>query len=134
VDPVFGQPVARVDWQLREEDKRTAVRALDLVREHLQRSGAAEFRILTDLTGGPDRWTFGKSDNALATGDHHMGSLRMSVSPDDGIVDPDCRFHAVDNLYAAGSAVFPTSGYANPTLTIVALALRLADHLSGRKY
>jgi choline dehydrogenase-like flavoprotein len=56
----------------------------------------------------------------------------MSASPDDGIVDPDCRFHRIRNLYAAGSAVFPTSGYANPTLTIVALALRLADHLVDR--
>jgi choline dehydrogenase-like flavoprotein len=132
VDPLFGQPVAHVDWRLREEDKRTAVKALDLVRDHLERNGATGFRILTDLSGGPGRWTFGRAETALATGDHHMGSLRMSVSPDDGVVDPDCRFHGIDNLYTAGSAVFPTSGYANPTLTIVALALRLADHLSGR--
>ncbi len=131
VDPLFGQPVAHVDWRLREEDKRTAVKALDLVRDHLERNGATGFRILTDLSGGPERWTFSRAETALATGDHHMGSLRMSVSPDDGIVNPDCRFHRIDNLYAAGSAVFPTSGYANPTLTIVALALRLADHLSG---
>ena len=130
VDPIFGQPVAHVDWRLREEDKRTAVKALDLVRDHLERNGSTGFRVLTDLSGGPERWTFGRAETALATGDHHMGSLRMSVSPDDGIVDPDCRFHRIDNLYAAGSAVFPTSGYANPTLTIVALALRLADHLS----
>ena len=132
VDPLFGQPVAHVDWRLREEDKRTAVKALDLVRDHFERNGATGFRILTDLSGGPGRWTFGRAETALATGDHHMGSLRMSVSPDDGVVDPDCRFHGIDNLYTAGSAVFPTSGYANPTLTIVALALRLADHLSGR--
>ncbi len=58
-----------------------------------------------------------------------MGALRMSADPDAGIVNSDCRFHGVQNLYAASSAVFPTSGYANPTLTIVALALRLADHL-----
>ena len=132
VDPVFGQPVVRVDWRLQEEDKRTAAGALDLVREHLVRNGAAEFRLLTDLSGGPEHWTFGRAETALATGDHHMGSLRMSESPDEGIVDPDCRLHRVDNLYAAGSAVFPTSGYANPTLTIVALALRLADHLCGK--
>ncbi len=131
VDPVFGQPAAHVDWRLREEDKRTAATALDLVRDHLERNGSTGFRILTDLSGGPERWTFGRTETALATGDHHMGSLRMSASPDDGVVDPDCRFHRIDNLYAAGSAVFPTSGYANPTLTIVALALRLADHLSG---
>ena len=80
------------------------------------------FKVLKDLSGGPERWTFGPAETALATGDHHIGGLRMSKSPDDGIVNPDCRFHGIDNLYAASSAVFPTSGYANPPLTIVALA------------
>jgi hypothetical protein len=129
VDPIFGQPVTHVDWHLREEDKRTAVKAIDLLRDHLERMGSTRFRILTDLSGGAERWSFGRVETALATGDHHMGCIRMSVSPDDGIVNTDCRFHRIDNLYAAGSAIFPTSGYANPTLTIVALALRLADHL-----
>jgi choline dehydrogenase-like flavoprotein len=54
------------------------------------------------------------------------------VDPKQGVVDPDCRVHGLANLYVAGSSVFPTSGYANPTLTIVALALRLADHLKAR--
>lgn len=53
----------------------------------------------------------------------------MSDDPRSGIVDADCRVHGLANLYIAGSAVFPTIGYANPTLTIVALALRLTDHL-----
>jgi len=60
-----------------------------------------------------------------------MGALRMSKTAEDGIVNPDLRLHGVDNLYIAGCGVFPTSGYANPTLTLVALALRLADHLNG---
>ena len=59
-----------------------------------------------------------------------MGTTRMSTRPDEGIVDTDCRLHGYANLYLAGSSVFPTGGHANPTLTIVALALRLADHLS----
>ncbi len=49
-----------------------------------------------------------------------------------GIVNPDLRLHTVDNLYAAGCAVFPTGGFANPALTLIALALRLADHLKAR--
>ena len=61
-----------------------------------------------------------------------MGTLRISDNPHHGVVDANCRVHGMDNLYVAGSAVFPTSGYANPTLTIVALALRLADHLKNR--
>jgi hypothetical protein len=63
---------------------------------------------------------------------HHMGGTRMSASPETGVVDADLRVHDLDNLYVGGSSVFPTSGYANPTLTIVQLSLRLADHLRTR--
>ncbi|MDZ7771680.1 MAG: GMC family oxidoreductase [Balneolaceae bacterium] len=62
-------------------------------------------------------------------GAHHMGTTRMSAHPGEGVVNPDCRVHGMDNLYIAGSSVFPTSGFAHPTLTLVALAARLADHL-----
>ena len=55
----------------------------------------------------------------------------MSSDPAKGVVDADCRVHGYANLYVTGSSVFPTSGWANPTLTIVALALRTADHLAG---
>ena len=60
---------------------------------------------------------------------HHLGTTRMHVDPRQGVVDPDCRVHSVDNLFVAGSSVFPTYGASNPTLTIVALALRLSDKL-----
>jgi choline dehydrogenase-like flavoprotein len=62
---------------------------------------------------------------------HHIGTTRMADDPREGVVDADCRVHGVSNLYVAGSSVFPTAGNANPTLTIVALALRLADRLKG---
>jgi len=65
-------------------------------------------------------------------GKHHMGTTRMHPDPKRGVVDQDSRVHGVDNLFVTGSSVFPTAGYANPTLTIVALALRLADHLQAR--
>ena len=60
---------------------------------------------------------------------HHLGTTRMHTDPTMGVVDADCRVHGVRNLYVAGSSVFPTYGCSNPTLTVVALALRLADHL-----
>jgi choline dehydrogenase-like flavoprotein len=63
---------------------------------------------------------------------HHLGTTRMSANPESGVVDRNCRVHSVSNLYVSGSSVFPTSGHANPTLTILALALRLADHLVER--
>ena len=65
-------------------------------------------------------------------GNHHLGTTRMASDPKAGVVDADCRVHGVANLYIAGSSVFPTGGCANPTLTIVALALRLADYIKAR--
>jgi choline dehydrogenase-like flavoprotein len=63
---------------------------------------------------------------------HHLGATRMHPDPNLGVVDADCRVHGLRNLYVAGSSVFPTYGCSNPTLTVVALALRLADHLKQR--
>jgi choline dehydrogenase-like flavoprotein len=62
---------------------------------------------------------------------HHTGTTRMASDPSRGVVDADCRVHGISNLYVASSGVFPTHGAVNPTLTIMALAYRLADHLKG---
>jgi choline dehydrogenase-like flavoprotein len=63
---------------------------------------------------------------------HQLGTMRMAQSPMSGVVDTDCRVHGAGALYVASGAVFPTVGRANPTLTIVALSIRLSDHLKGR--
>ncbi|NNL65468.1 MAG: GMC family oxidoreductase [Myxococcales bacterium] len=128
----FGLPRARLDWRLSALDKRSLRRSTELLGEALGAAGLGRVRSLIE---GPDdewaRWQ-GRSAWTGPTGAfHHMGATRMHEDPRQGVVDPDCRVHGVDNLFVAGSSVFPTSGYANPTLTLVALALRLADHLSG---
>ena len=64
---------------------------------------------------------------------HHAGTTRMHPDPDEGVVDEQLRVHNMENLFVAGSSVFPTSGFANPTLTAIAMTLRLADHLSGAR-
>lgn len=66
---------------------------------------------------------------ALGLGFHHMCTTRMAADPADGVVDADLRVHTVDNLFVAGSSSFGTTGASTPTYTLVALALRLADHL-----
>ena len=86
----------------------------------LERSGFGRFyKELLDDT--PPATTHG--------GYHHMGTTRMHSDPKQGVVDPNCQVHDVANLYIAGPSVFPTGGYANPILTIVALSVRLADHI-----
>jgi choline dehydrogenase-like flavoprotein len=121
----FGQPRARVHWRLTESDRRTLRRLLEITRTEMERTGSGRVRVMGADTD--DGWP-----PTLSGGSHHMGVTRMHADPDRGVVDPDCRVHGLSNLYVAGSSVFPTAGYANPTLTVIALALRLADHLEAR--
>lgn len=92
----------------------------------LIRTGLGRLRLDDEmlLPGLPD-------DGGMNGGNHHMGGARMSATPETGVVDGDCKVHGVDNLYVAGSAVYPTGGHANPTVNIVQLALRLAKHLTA---
>ena len=73
----------------------------------------------------------GHLPDQIIGGWHHMGTTRMHQDPKKGVVDQNCRVHGISNLFIAGPSVFPTSGYANPSLTIVALAVRLADHIKS---
>jgi choline dehydrogenase-like flavoprotein len=78
-------------------------------------------------------WPVDRSvSNHYIGGYHHMGTTRMSADPKRGVVNSDCRVHGYENLYVAGSSVFPTGGWANPNLTILALTHRLAAHLVAR--
>ena len=92
------------------------------------RSGLGRVRMndwLLDPVDGP--WP-----NSLGGGWHHMGTTRMHPNPREGVVDVNSRVHGVENLYVAGASVFPTAGSVNPTLTLVALSLRLSDHLKSK--
>ncbi|MFQ5417227.1 MAG: GMC oxidoreductase [Myxococcota bacterium] len=123
-DPLGLQRVS-LDWRLGELDRRTIEVAVKQVGSEFARLGLGRVRIAD--------WTLEADDSGwrsgLHWGHHHMGTTRMSDDPKTGVVNADCRMHSVHNLYVASSSVFPTGGYANPTLTIVALAIRLADHL-----
>jgi choline dehydrogenase-like flavoprotein len=118
----FGMPRVEVDWRLNASDQRGLQRLLHVMRDEFRRLGLGTIVLApaVDVAGWPTSMTGGK---------HHIGTTRMHADPRYGVVDPQCRVHGCANLYIAGSSVFPTSGYANPTLTIVALAARLSDHL-----
>jgi choline dehydrogenase-like flavoprotein len=123
----FGMPRVQVDWRVREDDKRGLLRLIDWLCASLSNSGAGS--VVLDESRLDNGWPA-----SMVGGKHHMGTTRMHRDPWQGIVDPDCRVHGIGNLYIAGSSVFPTVGYANPTLTIVALAIRLADHLKAQNH
>lgn len=121
----LGMPQVRLDWKLSPREKKAARFLCRSVGEELARLNYGrlyidEWMLADDTTWQrPHPW------------DHHMGTTRMSDDPATGVVDANCRIHGINNLYVAGSSVFPTYGAGPPTLTIVALALRLADHIRG---
>jgi choline dehydrogenase-like flavoprotein len=121
----LGYPQLEVHWQWPQEDIEQTLKAQDLMARGLERAGLGRIERVREADGSPHL--------ARPVGSHHlMGTTRMHADPRHGVVDAQCQVHGVDNLYIAGSSVFPTGGYANPTLTLVALALRLADHLKSQ--
>jgi choline dehydrogenase-like flavoprotein len=124
----LGQPRARLQWRPGSAERTTVAQTMLLVAAEFGRLGVGRIRLNELLLEDDARW----SENLSWFG-HHMGTTRMSETPRTGVVDADCRVHGLDNLYIAGSSVFPTSSYANPTLTLLALSLRLADHLKSFK-
>ena len=118
---VFGVPRVQLNWHVADTDLTSYRRSLEVLGAELGVSGLGRAFVPAD-DEGTLTWS-------LQPGSHHMGTTRMSETAADGVVDANCKTHDVDNLYIAGSSVFRTAGSANPTLTLVALALRLADHL-----
>ena len=121
----LGMPRVKVDWKYLPQDVESVRKTLRIIAEEVNNSGIGHFEFNED-TFEQDLMRFG------AYGGHHIGTARMGDDPQKSVVNSDCRLHAVNNLYIASSAVFPTSSQANPTLTITAMALRLADHLKAK--
>jgi choline dehydrogenase-like flavoprotein len=118
----FGMARPVLDWRINELDTTAIRRGQEIIDAELRAAGLGHLeRMLGD-----------ENPPLIFEGDyHHIGTTRMDDDPTRGVVNRDGRMHEVRNLYVAGSSVFPTGGWMNPTLTIVAMALRLADHLKG---
>ncbi|WP_431862553.1 FAD-dependent oxidoreductase [Azospirillum sp.] len=121
----FGVPRLHIDWRMTEQDIDSILRTFRVLRQTFAQSGCAKLDFDEPSLEAQAR-------DSTPIGGHHMGTTRMAASPRDGVVDANCEVFGAPGLFIAGSAVFPTCGHANPTLTIVALAVRLADHLKMR--
>jgi choline dehydrogenase-like flavoprotein len=119
---VLGVPRLRVEWNFSECDVESAARSAEIIVQALGRARLGRAVL------GPQAMR-ARIREMASVGSHHLGTTRMSDDPTKGVVDPHCRVHGTDNLYLASGSVFPTSSFARPTLTVVALAIRLADHL-----
>jgi choline dehydrogenase-like flavoprotein len=123
----LNMPRVRVAWRLDGNVKRTFDRMYALLRDELESSGVAEVTLDPRIGDGDWPETFEREGNW-----HHMGTTRMHDSPREGVVDRNCQIHGMTNFYVAGSSVFPTVSSDFPTITLTALALRLAQHIAGR--
>lgn len=124
---ILGLCKIKLDWRLTDLLRQTTEEANQLMAYELGRSGLGRLQLLKWLIQEDRSWP--QFPQILRGGWHHMGTTRMSTNPKTGVVNPNCQVYGVSNLYVAGSSVYPTAGTANPTLTLVALAIRLADHL-----
>ncbi len=121
----FGMPRVRLYWTRTQRDLSTVRDSAITFARHLAENGLGRVRL--------EPWVLDLEapETGELAGKHHMGGTRMAASPRDGVVDRHCRVFGQSNLFVAGSSVFPSTGHANPTLTIVQLALRLADRLAS---
>ncbi|MFL5619784.1 MAG: FAD-dependent oxidoreductase [Gemmatimonadaceae bacterium] len=123
----LDMPRVRLDWRLTELDRRSFRDFYEVLGREMGRAGVGRVQMRPWVLEKPDApWPA-----SVGGGWHHMGTTRMHSDPKQGVVDPDCRVHGIANLSVAGAAVFPTAGCANPTLTLVAMSLRLSDQLKS---
>ncbi|MFG6096345.1 GMC family oxidoreductase [Leptothoe sp. ISB3NOV94-8A] len=122
----LGIPKAQLDWQLTDNCRESIYEFTKTVAGEFLRLGLGEVKVFDWVSKAEEQWT----ENIWDTY-HHMGTTRMADNPTMGVVDRNCQVHGVEGLYVVSSSVFPTSGSSNPTLTILALAIRLADRLKS---
>ena len=119
----LGVPKINIDWRYTKNDISSARKTLQVFADELERTGLGKLEI-DEGRFEEELMRFG------AYGGHHIGTARMGVDPETSVVDENLKVHGVSNLYIASSAVFPTSSQANPTLTLLALGLRLVGHIT----
>ena len=120
----FGLRRTHLNWAFNEADFARLKRSIEHFSTYFGVNGLGRLQLTKPVNKK-------NSNSRILNGWHHMGTTRMSADPLSGVVDENCRVHDTQNLYVAGSSVFPSVGFSNPTLTIVALACRMADHLQG---
>jgi len=124
----LGMPRAMLHWELTPLEKRSIRTIYEIIGKQAGLSQKGRVRLLEYLWDEDDHsWP-----EFTGGGWHHMGTTRMGTNPKQSVVNADCKVHSIDNLYIAGSSCYVTAGAPNPTLTLVALSLRLSDHLKKR--
>jgi choline dehydrogenase-like flavoprotein len=124
----LGVPRANLHWALTSHDKRSIRTIFQIIGQEFGKAGLGRVKLKEYLREADDS-SWPDYTNA---GWHHMGTTRMSDDPKTGVVDANCKVHGIENLYVAGSGCYTTAAAPNPTLTVVALSLRLSDHVKSK--
>ena len=124
----LGMPRAKLNWELTSLEKNSLRTISTIIGQEVGRASMGRVKLYEYLQDEKDEsWP-----SFAGGGWHHMGTTRMSSDAKDGVVDANCKVHGISNLYIAGASVYVTAGAVNPTLTLIALTIRLADHLKGK--
>jgi choline dehydrogenase-like flavoprotein len=124
----LGVPRATLNWALSAIDKKTVKAINTLIGQQVGAAGIGRVKLLDFLLDDNNT----SMPETTSGGWHHLGTTRMSSDPKTGVVDTNCKVHGISNLFVAGSSCYPTAGAVNPTLTVVAISLRLSDHLKQK--
>jgi len=124
----LGMPKANLHWELTPLEKKSIRKIHELFGQQIGKSGVGRVKMMDYLKDEKDfSWP-----DFTGGGWHHMGTTRMGDDPKQGVVNANCQVHGINNLFIAGASCFVTAAAPNPTLTLVALTLRLSDHLKGK--
>jgi choline dehydrogenase-like flavoprotein len=121
----LGVPQANLNWAFTPLEKRSLRKIYEIIGQQAGEAGIGRVRLMEELWDKDDE----RLPVTTSGGWHHMGTTRMSEDPKKGVVDANCKVHGIQNLFIAGSSCFSTGSAVNPTFTIVALSIRLADHV-----
>lgn len=124
----LGVPKPQLHWELSALDKFSVRKTLEIIGQQMGQAGLGRVKLKALLQDEMDT----SFPELVSGGFHHMGTTRMHKDPKQGVVDANCQVHGISNLFVAGSGCYPTCGAVNPTLTLVALSLRLSDYVKYR--
>jgi choline dehydrogenase-like flavoprotein len=123
----LGIPLSKINWDITEATWATTIKVAEKISEELKKHNLGEVELYPEISAENPHWK-----ELFGDVNHHIGTTRMGTHPLKSVVDSDCKVWGLDNLYIAGSSVFPTSGHSNPTLTLIALSYRLAEYLNKK--
>ncbi len=123
----YGVRQLCIDWRLTEEERRGVMWFCEQLKQEFESTGLAQVHLDATRHASPDRWLHNVSDIY-----HPAGTTRMHPDPARGVVDANLKIHGLTNMFVASCSVFPASAGANPTFTLMALCIRLADHLKKK--